>query len=414
MRRMLLGLALLLIVGLAYAHPLGNNTVNRQAAIHLSRDAIHVRYLMDMAEIPTLLVAQAVDTDSDGTASATEWEAYTRRYAEGIRAGLHVAANGKALSLALAQTRWTLVPGAAGLSTLRLEVRLAAPLPRFATVKIEYRDSRRPEEAGWKEVVARVGSGVRLIAANVPQASSSRDLTAYPKVSGEVPNSLTATVEAATLPADSAESLAVNSDADRPVALVQGTVESSSVLASAHQAWTFFRLGVHHIASGWDHLVFLLGLLIAQTSLRRLAWTVTAFTAAHSLTLGLAAGGLVSLPGAWVEPAIALTIAYVGLSNLLGHGRHGALLAFAFGLVHGFGFAGALAESLGDPLAADRSWLLDLAAFNIGIEAFQLVLVLAILPLLRAAACLSWSGMARTVASLAVMGTGLEWFFVRL
>jgi hypothetical protein len=161
-------------------------------------------------------------------------------------------------------------------------------------------------------------------------------------------------------------------------------------------------------------LVFLLGLVVAQRSLRKLVWVVTAFTAAHSLTLGLAAIGLVSLPGAWVEPAIALTIAYVGLSNLLGYSRHNAGLAFAFGLVHGFGFAGALAESMGSQRVGGGGWLLDLAAFNIGIEAFQLALVVAFLPLLRLATRQAWSGAALNATSFAVMSAGLGWFFSRI
>ena len=110
---------------------------------------------------------------------------------------------------------------------------------------------------------------------------------------------------------------------------------------------------------------------VAQSRLRRLIGVVTAFTVAHSLTLALAANGWVRLPGAWVEAAIALTIAYIGLMNLLGRNRHGAQLAFGFGRVHGFGFAGALAESMGSQRTHGHDWLVNLAAFNLGIEAFN-------------------------------------------
>ncbi len=126
-----------------------------------------------------------------------------------------------------------------------------------------------------------------------------------------------------------------------------GSAGVETVIAS--RGWALYWLGVFHIATGWDHLVFLFGLLVMQTSKRRLVWVVTAFTAAHSLTLALAASDLVSVPGDWVEPGIALTIAYVGMANLLKF-NHGVLLAFAFGLVHGFGFAGALSETLGIPV----------------------------------------------------------------
>lgn len=411
MRRGLLALVLLLADGFACAHPLGNNTVNRQAAIQVFPDIVQVHYLVDLAEIPTLLAAQEADMDRDGSASAGEWEAYAQNYAGAIRAGIELAANAKVLSLTLKQVNWRLTPGAVGLSTLRLEAEPTTPLARFAEVKIEYRDTRRPGEAGWKEVIAGVGEGVRLVEADVPQVSVSTDLTAYPEAGGEMPNVLTARVEAA-LAAGPPADLAVQEEAGSPAATVQSAVKTP-VLAPEPQALAFFRLGVHHIATGWDHLVFLLGLIVAQTSIRRLAWVVTAFTCAHSLTLGLAAGGLVSLPGTWVEPAIALTIVYVGLANLLGKDRHGAALTFAFGLVHGFGFAGALAESLGSALGGG-SWLLDLAAFNLGIEAFQLALILVLLPLIRAATQFSWSAAARSAASLAVTGAGLGWFFARI
>ncbi len=399
MRAMLLGL---LLTGSAFAHPLGNTTVNRQAAIRVLAKAVQVRYLVDMAEIPTLIAAQEADLDGDGSASAGEWEAYAQSYAKAIQAGIELTVNGQILKPALKEVSQGLVPGAVGLFTLRLKVELTAPLDRFAEVKIEYRDSRQPEETGWKEVIAGVGEGVRLVAADVPKESSSRDLSAYP-AHREVPSLLSAHLETVLSPGPPEE-------AGGSAVPWSAAETSAPVLALMPQALAFFRLGVHHIATGFDHLVFLLGLIVAQTSLRRLAWVVTAFTCAHSLTLGLAAFGLVSLPGAWVEPAIALTIAYVGLSNLLGKDRHGVALAFAFGLVHGFGFAGALAESLKSTPVGD-SWLLDLAAFNLGIEAFQLALILALLPFIRKAARLSWSGPARTAASLIVLGAGLGWFF---
>jgi hypothetical protein len=180
------------------------------------------------------------------------------------------------------------------------------------------------------------------------------------------------------------------------------------------QLGAFFRLGVHHIATGWDHLVFLLGLIVAQKSLRKLAWVVTAFTLAHSLTLGLAASGLVSPPGDWVEPAIALTIAYVGLANLMGKLRHGATVAFAFGLIHGFGFAGALAESLEGARIVGSGWLFELAAFNLGIEAFQLALVLALLPAIRFASRQPWSATAFRATSVAILCAGIGWFVNRV
>ncbi len=444
MRRALPVLIGLLAPGLVHAHPLGNNTVNRQAAIHVSQAAVAVRYLVDLAEIPTLLAAAEADMNDDGMTSAEEWEGYARDYGAQIRDGLDTTIDGRHVALTLERTRWELVPGEAGLSTLRIEARLSAALAPRASIRAEYRDRRRPNEQGWKEVIVNGGSDVRVDAADVPRISRSHDLTAYPDpaAGGDVPNVLTASAQVAAVPvslpvaAGRHEAAVLRGPAPPlketpvaeipvkppPAAILQEQPRPAIVAASgpappaehtASQAFAFFRLGVHHIATGWDHLMFLFGLVVAQVSLRRLAWVITAFTAAHSLTLGLAASGLITPPGDWVEPAIALTIAYVGLSNLLGYSRHGAPLAFAFGLVHGFGFAGALAESMGD-IRMGGGWLVNLAAFNLGIEVFQLALILVVVPLLRLTARFAWSATARNAASLAVMGAGMGWFFSRI
>ena len=116
-------------------------------------------------------------------------------------------------------------------------------------------------------------------------------------------------------------------------------------------------------------------------------------------------------PGSLTRP---LAIAYVGLMNLLGRNRHSTLLAFAFGLVHGFGFAGALAASMGSLRTQSSDWLLNLAAFNLGIEAFQLGLVILLVPVLSWIARHAWSGRVFNTLSFIVMGAGLGWFFSRI
>ena len=118
----------------------------------------------------------------------------------------------------------------------------------------------------------------------------------------------------------------------------------------------FVPSGVHHILIGPDHLLFLVGLLLLGGSLKQLLLVVTAFTAAHSITLSLAALGMVIPPTSIVEPAIALSVIYVGADNLLvGSGRDTrAWIAFAFGLIHGFGFANVLREM---DLPSSSAWL---------------------------------------------------------
>ncbi len=438
MKRVLAILYGLLAAASLQAHPLGNTTVNRQAEIVLDPAAISLRYRVDLAEIPTLLAAAEADADTDGSPSAGEWRRHVQRYAEAIRAGVEIRVDGAPVALQVQRVRWSLLPGAAGLNTLRIDARLAAALPQDrashrTAMRIDYRDQRLADEAGWKEVVLRARDGIGIEASDVPQASSSRDLRDYPE--GEMRDVLAASARAVRVPGVRRDGGAAASEqAARaravPVAVAKTLPQAAARMAAtlrapaapaAHtvprtqlaDAAAFFRLGNHHIATGWDHLLFLFGLIVAQPSLRRLAWVVTAFTVAHSLTLGLAAGGLVSPPHGWVEPAIALTIAYVGLSNLFQTQRHGVAPAFAFGLVHGFGFAGALAASMGT-LRADSAWLWNLAAFNLGIEAFQLSLVLLLLPLLRAGTRHAWFPLARNAASLAVLGAGVGWFVARV
>jgi hydrogenase/urease accessory protein HupE len=141
---------------------------------------------------------------------------------------------------------------------------------------------------------------------------------------------------------------------------------------------TYFGLGVEHILTGIDHLLFVLALLLLVTGLRRIVATVTAFTLAHSITMAGATLGWVHVPGPPVEATIALSIAFIA-SEIL-HGRQGRpglaarypwIIAFIFGLLHGFGFAGALAQ-VGLPQGEIP---LALLFFNLGVEAGQLLFI---------------------------------------
>lgn len=178
------------------------------------------------------------------------------------------------------------------------------------------------------------------------------------------------------------------------------------------QGWRFFALGVEHILIGFDHLAFLLALLIAGPSLRRVAATITAFTVAHSLTLLGAALGVVHAPGALVEATIAASIVVVALANLLprANAAHRWPLAFAFGLVHGFGFAGVLAElRIGGP-----DMVVPLLTFNLGVEVGQLAFACAVVPLLARAARHPRGARVATVLSLLVAAAGAWWLVERL
>lgn len=139
--------------------------------------------------------------------------------------------------------------------------------------------------------------------------------------------------------------------------------------------WEYLKLGFEHILPlGLDHILFVLSLVLPAPRLKPVLWQATAFTVAHSLTLGLAMYGYVSPPPAVVEPLIALSIAFVALENLLTPKLRPARIGvvFGFGLVHGLGFAGALGE-LGLP---KHAFLESLLAFNGGVELGQITVIL--------------------------------------
>jgi len=160
----------------------------------------------------------------------------------------------------------------------------------------------------------------------------------------------------------------------------------------------FTIIGSEHILFGFDHLLFVLTILIVGISWRQLAWTATAFTVAHSLTLAAASAGWVTVPAAVVEPLIAVSIVGMALDNLFGAGRtrtHQVRLAivFACGLLHGLGFASAIAGFGLD----SRHWLASLAGFNLGIELGQALFLAALV-------AVGWLAR-RTVPILATAGT---------
>ena len=150
----------------------------------------------------------------------------------------------------------------------------------------------------------------------------------------------------------------------------------------------------HILPYGLDHVLFVAGLALLSPRLGPLLAQVTAFTLAHTLTLVLASYGVVSLPSRVVEPLIALSIAYVGVENVLSPRLRASrlVLVFAFGLLHGLGFAGVLSE-MGLP---DRHRLIALLAFNVGVELGQLAVIALVggsarpLGALRAATAASW------------------------
>ncbi len=179
-------------------------------------------------------------------------------------------------------------------------------------------------------------------------------------------------------------------------------------------AWSYTTLGIDHILTGLDHLLFVVALLFLVGFNRRLVWTITAFTVAHSLTLGLSAMGWLALRSPPVEAVIALSIVLVAAEAL--HRRQTlarrwpAVVAFGFGLIHGLGFAGAIKE-IGLP---EEHLLLALLTFNLGVEIGQLLMVFAAWVLWRVLAQLPRLGQARTVALYAMGAVAAYWSWLRI
>ena len=176
----------------------------------------------------------------------------------------------------------------------------------------------------------------------------------------------------------------------------------------------FVPSGVHHILIGPDHLLFLVGLLLLGGSMRQLIAVVTAFTIAHSITLSLAALNIFTPPARVVEPAIALSIIYVGADNLMVHGGRDvrAWIAFAFGLIHGFGFANVLREM--DLPSRALGW--SLFSFNVGVEIGQVFVVVAVASALAALRARSEAAGRRlaVAGSIVVIAAGAYWFIQRV
>ncbi|MDH6370455.1 hydrogenase/urease accessory protein HupE [Paenibacillus sp. PastF-3] len=162
--------------------------------------------------------------------------------------------------------------------------------------------------------------------------------------------------------------------------LSSSTNSSSSGSSGSSSDWfSFFKLGMNHILTGYDHLLFLFALLLRKQTLKQYAAIITAFTLAHSITLTLAVLGWISLPSRVVESVIALSICYVALENIFRKKiRFRALITFLFGLIHGIGFADILQE-----MNLPKAHLaVDLVSFNVGIEFIQLCIVIVLLPVL--------------------------------
>jgi ABC-type nickel/cobalt efflux system permease component RcnA len=173
-----LGAAVLLAAPVA-AHPLGNFSISRYTAIHLDERSVELRYVVDLAEIPTFQELQAQGVVADPAHPGAL--AYAARKADALRAGLHLEVAGQAMTLERHAVEILFPPGAGGLPTLKLGARYRATLPSpRGTAALSYRDENYPDRAGWKEVILTAGSGVTLVVSSVPEQDRSQALADYP------------------------------------------------------------------------------------------------------------------------------------------------------------------------------------------------------------------------------------------
>jgi hydrogenase/urease accessory protein HupE len=179
--------------------------------------------------------------------------------------------------------------------------------------------------------------------------------------------------------------------------------------SSNRSIFRFLVLGVEHILTGYDHLAYLLALLIAGGTLRQNVKIITSFTVAHSLTLALATFGVVNISPSIVEPLIAASVVFVGLENLVRR-RFAArwLVTFGFGLVHGLGFAATLRE------LGVGTFALPLLSFNVGVELAQIAIAALVLPLVWRLERRPAFALKHVPAfSLLITFAGIYWFLAR-
>ena len=185
----LTGLLLLFTALRVFAHPMGNFSINHYTRLDVTGDRINGRYVLDMAEIPTVSEQSRLDANQDGKVSAGERAAYLQAQCAALAANLTLTVNGRPLPLDAQPDDLALRPGAGGLQTLRLTLRLNAILPatpQTAACVVTYNDNNFPNRTGWKEIVVRSASGV-VRDASVSSLDVSKELTVYPADPGTAP-----------------------------------------------------------------------------------------------------------------------------------------------------------------------------------------------------------------------------------
>ncbi len=310
----------------ALAHPLGNFTVNRFSELEVSGPRLTVRYAVDLAEVPTFQESAKIDADEDGTSSSAELAAYARDKAAFIAGGLSVVVDDSPVRVTVQGQEAALHRGDGGLNTMRLDVRLSAPLPASASV-LRYEDLNFSSFPGWKEVIA---SG-DISSADVPRVSISKGLLAYPKDAWRAtPTVTTARLQLGTpagaaavapVPRGTEAGPSARLFGERFAGLIERDMNAASVAIALLLAIGFGA--IHAIGPGHGKTVMAAYLIGEGSKLRHAVGVGAAVAAMHTasvVALGLVTLWLASLfPAASVYPWLTLVsgVAIVGLGAWL-------------------------------------------------------------------------------------------------
>ncbi len=172
--------ACLFLASAASAHPMGNFAICHYTRLRAEGDGLHLRFVLDLAEIPTVGEKRLLDRDGNGVVTSEERAAYLAAKAPELLAGLSLTADSSPLPLRLVGEDVRLAPGAAGLEIMTVVLDLFAPLPPGEVFDVFYQDRTYETRTGWKEIIAVAGTGAVLRRSNVPSADRSRELTEYP------------------------------------------------------------------------------------------------------------------------------------------------------------------------------------------------------------------------------------------
>ncbi len=358
-RRRLGGAALLIFVILliwplaAWAHPLGNFTVNRYSRLELHTGQVDIHYVLDMAEIPAFQERGRIDADSDGAIAPNEHERYLAEQVANLRQGLRLTAAGRALPLLVQAQNLEFPPGQGGLSTLRLTATFVAPLPsEAASWQMDYHDANFADRLGWKEIVVAAGDGARLLASTAPTVDLSDELRSYPQDLLQNPPDLSAASFRFELLASGQTTLVARGPSPAPVTGIRSTdrfaalIETPILGPGALLLALLAALGwgaLHAFTPGHGKTVVGAYLVGARGTTRHALFLGLTTTVTH--TAGVFALGLLTLFASryilpeqlypWLSLASGLLVTALGLSLLrqrMGVWRHS--LAHRRGLAH--------------------------------------------------------------------------------